>query len=717
MRQMELKLVDFIKLGNYNIYIYKSQICDSQIKKEKNMKLNNSLKSLMALALVCGLTACQTPTESTGSSEPSTPVHEHSFAEAWSKDETHHWHEATCEHADAVEKEAHAWGEGEVTTQPTEEAKGEKTYTCVCGATKVEELDVLPHTHKFADEWSKDETHHWKDVTCGHEDAVQKVEHAWGEPNVVEGTASVVTTWTCTECQYEKTETETNLIVNYKYANGEKIKSEKIKVAPGETYSVESPAINFMAPDKAVVEGTMDADGEVVEVVYDYSNEPISNPVPGYRYDKFMVDETKGISFTMTTNGAYRDWEEMIAGDTFVVFNGCLRYRDSQYPQAFSGDWYDGGASEAALGRNYWDALLTRFDRNEIVVTWSINPDGSITAYKNGEKVLFFDANKEAEGFWNPNGIAKPKIYEFAQGIAAEIEEKGFRMGGYHNDGEGRHLSYHRNLTVGYAVNDAQAQEIAASYSKTTAVSMVDENGDAVRKTINFRDQANTEIKAPYVEGYQYLREEKAEGTAKFIYAPIGEEKVTDEIKAAGTNTVNTLGIPYEHRPLTQYWYVAGEGFTGDAVVTMNVTTKGGDWVDQSVLPVIFDTENKENCYIQRLDWFGTFHGTWNNGVHIDNPANGINALVRGNEWHNGGDWNTVAAPMIRAVLIDADINITFIKKGGSFTVNAVITANSGEYAGQSFNFNSCIINLPGSSFGFGVTGLNCTYTVNSVHY
>ena len=148
------------------------------------MKLNNSLKSLMALALVVGLAACDTPAQSS----PST--HEHTFAEEWSKDETHHWHEATCEHADAVEKAEHAWGAGEVTKQPTEEAKGEKTFTCVCGATKVEEMDVLPHTHKFAEEWSKDETHHWKASTCGHADAETKAEHVFGEPvEVKEGTA------------------------------------------------------------------------------------------------------------------------------------------------------------------------------------------------------------------------------------------------------------------------------------------------------------------------------------------------------------------------------------------------------------------------------------------------------------------------------------------------------------------------------------------------
>ena len=42
----------------------------------------------------------------------------------------------------------HTWNDGEITTEPTEEAEGVKTYTCgVCGETKTESIPVLEHTH------------------------------------------------------------------------------------------------------------------------------------------------------------------------------------------------------------------------------------------------------------------------------------------------------------------------------------------------------------------------------------------------------------------------------------------------------------------------------------------------------------------------------------------------------------------------------------------
>ena len=189
------------------------------------MQKSNILKSLTALTLVFGLAACVDPNPSTGgnssnpseqptpseSVSPSSPsesitpsVHEHTFAEVWSKDETHHWYASTCGHAETEVKYEHVWGEGEITTQPTEEQEGVKTFTCECGATKTESVPVLPHTHKFAEEWSKDETYHWHASTCGHTEEEVKIEHVWDEGVKSETVNGVyTTTYTC-ECSQTK---------------------------------------------------------------------------------------------------------------------------------------------------------------------------------------------------------------------------------------------------------------------------------------------------------------------------------------------------------------------------------------------------------------------------------------------------------------------------------------------------------------------------------
>lgn len=78
--------------------------------------------------------------------------HTHTFNEDFSKDDTHHWHGASCEHSDEVEnKELHNWT-SEVTKEAKCDAKGENTYTCtVCGATKVEEISTIEHSWVNAD--------------------------------------------------------------------------------------------------------------------------------------------------------------------------------------------------------------------------------------------------------------------------------------------------------------------------------------------------------------------------------------------------------------------------------------------------------------------------------------------------------------------------------------------------------------------------------------
>lgn len=92
------------------------------------------------------------------------PAAGHTFAEEWTSDGDNHWHAATCEHTDETkDKAAHNWNAGVVTTEPTCETAGEKTFTCtVCAATKTEDVAALGHDP--AAEWTSDDTSHWH--TC-----------------------------------------------------------------------------------------------------------------------------------------------------------------------------------------------------------------------------------------------------------------------------------------------------------------------------------------------------------------------------------------------------------------------------------------------------------------------------------------------------------------------------------------------------------------------
>ncbi|MBE6580281.1 MAG: leucine-rich repeat domain-containing protein [Ruminococcaceae bacterium] len=130
-----------------------------------------------------------------------TPVH--SFG-GWQKDSaTHHKRDCAC---GEVERVAHAWNSGEITTPATHTAEGVKTYTCVdCGETRTEAVDKTP-VHSFGG-WQKDSaTHHKRDCACGE---VERVAHAWNSGEITTPathTAEGVKTYTCVDCGETRTE-------------------------------------------------------------------------------------------------------------------------------------------------------------------------------------------------------------------------------------------------------------------------------------------------------------------------------------------------------------------------------------------------------------------------------------------------------------------------------------------------------------------------------
>ena len=157
---------------------------------------------LIVANLLLGVIGCKDP-----------EIHIHTYSEAWTSDANGHWHASTCGHTTEVSGKAeHTFGDWKVTQEPTEEAEGTKERSCtVCEYTVPEVIEKLAHTHKFATDWTKDETNHWHAATCGHKDEViNKAAHTFGNWTTTkeatctqEGKKTVY----CTVCLYEKEET------------------------------------------------------------------------------------------------------------------------------------------------------------------------------------------------------------------------------------------------------------------------------------------------------------------------------------------------------------------------------------------------------------------------------------------------------------------------------------------------------------------------------
>ena len=142
-------------------------------------------------------------------------AHTHKFAPAWTKDETNHWHAATCEHTEEVSgKAAHTFGDYVSNNDATTEADGTKTRECsVCGYkdTVTDEGSKI-HVHTFAEEWTSDASGHWHAATCGHTDEKSGfAEHSFGDyvsNNDATTEADGTKTRECSVCGYKDTVTD-----------------------------------------------------------------------------------------------------------------------------------------------------------------------------------------------------------------------------------------------------------------------------------------------------------------------------------------------------------------------------------------------------------------------------------------------------------------------------------------------------------------------------
>jgi len=121
-----------------------------KINKEKKMKKQIGLFTAILFAVSTLMVSC------------SPEVHEHTFAEEWSSDETDHWHAATCGCSDVeLQKTEHTFGKWEVIKEATEEAKGSKERVCdVCKYKEPAEIAQLNHKHVAGESWKNDDKNH-----------------------------------------------------------------------------------------------------------------------------------------------------------------------------------------------------------------------------------------------------------------------------------------------------------------------------------------------------------------------------------------------------------------------------------------------------------------------------------------------------------------------------------------------------------------------------
>ncbi len=123
--------------------------------------MKKTLFSLIACAaFLCGCSdGGKTPSGKESGGEGNDGVtHAHAFSSEWSKDDTYHWHAATCGHDLVKDKSSHTYGSYVVDKAPTEYETGSRHRICtVCDYRLDESVAKLDHTHKAGEPTKENE--------------------------------------------------------------------------------------------------------------------------------------------------------------------------------------------------------------------------------------------------------------------------------------------------------------------------------------------------------------------------------------------------------------------------------------------------------------------------------------------------------------------------------------------------------------------------------
>ena len=116
-------------------------------------------------------------------------MHIHKWAEEWSGNETHHWHECTAEGCEVTEVSGkNGYGEHKY-------ADAADTTCDDCGYVR-----EVKHTHSWSKEWKSNETHHWHECTAAGCKVTEVTEKdGYGEHKYADAADT-----TCDTCGYER---------------------------------------------------------------------------------------------------------------------------------------------------------------------------------------------------------------------------------------------------------------------------------------------------------------------------------------------------------------------------------------------------------------------------------------------------------------------------------------------------------------------------------
>ncbi len=481
-----------------------------------------------------------------------------------------------------------------------------------------------------------------------------------------------------------------SLTVNYYYVDTQTSvrESDVYNLASGASYDLEVPQVPFMETETQEIKGQIESANKEVNVYYDWSlkETDISNGT----YVNALPVLDSGISFTLciTTSTTYEgaigasDWSSLFTADSFTLYNGVMRYT---HDDTFS-DWYGGTHGNLTTGAK-WDACVP-YNGGGVVITISVNTDGSIKYYANGKLVFNFTATTKSE-----DGAS---VSSLNSAILSEISNEGFAIG------SGSKFS---GLKVFRAVDDNEALNLFTENYKTVTIKTVNQDNQKYLDDIVFAVANGQNFSYKMPEDAMYVADtlvvegvatENKTFTVKYNLPTSIKELITTPVTYNGAGIGFNEGTWKATDPKYSIDNLSGN-FTlivkGEQHGYLNDPSSYEWWPWRTAFMGLRNSASKNNARFFRLDWFTMTAGSGITG-----------------SWSTSGQWESNHNAAVDT-LKNSDFIFAVERAGTNVNIKYTLTSHATQKA---YTLTYTGTNVTVASLDFFMVTDNASFTITS---
>ena len=380
------------------------------------------------------------------------------------------------------------------------------------------------------------------------------------------------------------------------------------------------------------------------------------------------------VTYKITDDTAHsiNDWCKIFSVKNANVFAGCLDYFDDN--GTFVSNWFDGvhgHGNNEPYGTTYnWNAVI----QEGAVYTISFNTDGSIDWYRNGLRVLYFNASTVNTG--------TTKISDFVTHLINGANTNGIAFADGTQSGTDNKTNV-SDCSIGYPISK---KTVTISY--TSSDSSIKRGNNVYYMAPGFEYTFNTAM-----SGYTATRSTVVTGTGT------ANESYSVSYTRSATTATNVLSTPVLVARKNAYH---SNGVFDDLV---RVNGLSGDFFLEAKLTDVYQLHSGTDSY--RVLLTGIYNGSNVRCYRFDRFSwNGVGTY---GEWTQGA--SELGSSFTNVAQGRADILVTVSRKGTTLVICYKIYSYA---TSQTYYIDFLTESVTGAiSFAFG--GEDCTYTLEYI--